>query len=191
MTKKELIEQLNYKKIVCLSCVDISYRFSSKDWVQMFNQYVGPGALTINDYTFERNPKELVEKYKNPAMIQDSSLNIIRLGMKDMLSMSFEMIKNYCNETEQFEILKKFPWYNFSRLIRNSFSHNFKFDFTLRYGKKETWKKLPNQKLQFSDRLIELKQELDGKEIDSVIFPFHYSFELYEMMKISVVDDLK
>jgi len=38
---------------------------------------------------------------------------------------AFELIKNYCKETNQLSLFKKQEWYNVARVIRNCFSHNF------------------------------------------------------------------
>jgi len=60
-----------------------------------------------------------------------------RAALTDM----FEMTKTYCQETDQDAILTKQPWYQFWRIIRNCFSHDFRFQFR-EYDKKQlpvTW----------------------------------------------------
>jgi hypothetical protein len=57
------------------------------------------------------------------------------------LTEMFEMTKAYCQETSQDAILTAQPWYQFWRIIRNCFSHDFRFTFR-DYDKKQlpiTW----------------------------------------------------
>jgi hypothetical protein len=42
----------------------------------------------------------------------------------------FEMTKDYCKETGQEAVLQQQPWYQFWRILRNCFSHDFVFTFT-------------------------------------------------------------
>lgn len=42
---------------------------------------------------------------------------------------SFEVIRDYCSLTGQFENFKLQQWYMYARVVRNSCSHDFKFDF--------------------------------------------------------------
>jgi hypothetical protein len=41
----------------------------------------------------------------------------------------FELTKKYCKKTNQQNKLTAMPWYQFWRILRNCFSHNFKFEF--------------------------------------------------------------
>ncbi len=41
----------------------------------------------------------------------------------------FEVTKEYCQHTNQVDLLKSQSWYQFWRIIRNCFSHDFKFHF--------------------------------------------------------------
>ena len=185
MTKDKLIQYLEGKKTIALSCIDAAYIFWTKAWVDVFNTYVGPWSLAIT--TPENNnvlditipdPKLLITKYENPALVNDVSKGLILLGIKDMIAGSFELIDEYCSEdnSDQGNIFKWFYWYHFTRLIRNAFSH----DYTLKIGGK-----LPNQKLKFSNKRIEFNQTLDQEEFFDK-FPPSYAFELWEMMRKSV-----
>jgi len=36
----------------------------------------------------------------------------------------------YCKQTKQIDVLKKQPWYHYSKLIRNGLSHDYQWDFS-------------------------------------------------------------
>lgn len=53
----------------------------------------------------------------------------IKMGMRILVKESFELIKDYCNTSSQNKKFKEQSWYEFTRIIRNCLSHNFKFEF--------------------------------------------------------------
>jgi hypothetical protein len=62
--------------------------------------------------------------------------------IRSLIKESFELLKNYTEETKQEAALQAEPWYQFARMIRNCLSHNFRFGFNA-YDKKklpQTWK---------------------------------------------------
>ena len=190
MKKNELLEQIDIKIRVGRSCVGIAYIIGTRAWVSTFKTYVGPGTINIhsgkNDHVFIIDePKKLIERYEDPKILNEDGLNIIRLGSKDMLTQTFELIRQYCKDTHQTPTLESRPWYQFARLVRNSFSHDFTLSFKTRSGKM-----LSDQKLQFLDRIIELKTSMNGQELDLDVLPMKYVFELVEMMKQCVIREL-
>ena len=46
----------------------------------------------------------------------------------NLLTMSWELIVAYCNQTGQYGKLLAEPWHEFFRIIRNSLSHDFRFN---------------------------------------------------------------
>lgn len=48
-----------------------------------------------------------------------------RAALKEL----FEITKKYCQDTGQEHLLRSQPWYQFWRMIRNCFSHDFRFKF--------------------------------------------------------------
>jgi len=131
MNEKEIIiEEIKSKQITADSFVDVAYILSSKAWIETFKNFKNPGSLSVvsllNEHMFVvQNPSVLIEKYNNPEIMKETSVDLIRLGHKDMIIMSFELIKNYCKKTKQLNFYE-LPWFNSARLIRNSFSHKFK-----------------------------------------------------------------
>lgn len=67
----------------------------------------------------------------------------------------FEVAKDYCDATDQSTLLTGQPWYQFWRVLRNCFSHDFRFRFTAHD------KKL----LPVSWRNVTIDESMDGKHL--------------------------
>ena len=65
----------------------------------------------------------------NPVHRQIALKEFLKSQIRALIKESFELVKNYCDETNQDSKLKTAPWYQFARIIRNCLSHNFKFGF--------------------------------------------------------------
>jgi hypothetical protein len=48
------------------------------------------------------------------------------LAYRALISESFEFIKSYCRGTHQLDKLERASWYQFARILRNAFNHDFK-----------------------------------------------------------------
>ncbi|MBP6974559.1 MAG: hypothetical protein KBB54_01300 [Candidatus Pacebacteria bacterium] len=186
MTKQELIKEIDGKIDIAHSCIEAGYIFGSKMWVEGAKNYVTPGLMYNDDgkvVFMTKSPQELVLKYYDPVNAEEMGHNLTKLGISDMITQTFELISKYCKESKQEAILESFPWFHFARIIRNSISHLYNVEIGHYNGKV-----VPNQKLQFSDREIEITKLMHGNEFDYKIFPIEYSFELVDMMKASLVD---
>lgn len=69
-----------------------------------------------------------------PLLKDDKALKIAVGQLYDTVHMNsvrdlFEITKQYCKNTKQEKKLTSMPWYQFWRILRNCFSHNFKFEF--------------------------------------------------------------
>jgi len=60
---------------------------------------------------------------------REKNNEFVKMGIRMMLKEPFELIKDYCNLTNQISLFKKQEWYHFARLLRNCVSHNFRFIF--------------------------------------------------------------
>src|SRR5260221_352662 len=169
MTKADLLKAIDERFEVGNSMIGITYILGSRAWVPVFKTFVGPGKMEIqskmNRHIFVvEDPKDLIKRYDNHETINNDSVNLLRLGQREMLNHTFEYIKSYCEQTNQKQKLRAFPWYQFSRLIRNSLSHDFQLNFEIpewinvNGKKKKVIKMLPDQSLQFSDKVVEFKQ---------------------------------
>ncbi len=188
--KEEIIRKINEKLGTAKSFIDIAYIFGSGAWMDKFKTYTTEGGFeivsedNIQKFIFGK-PSNLVKNYSNSNLVNDVAINLVRSGYRDFMTQSFDLIIKYCKDTNQNKKLKELPWYHFSRLVRNSFSHDFKLNFEL-YGDQL----LPDQKLEFSNRTIEFTQSMNGREITFDLFRFSEIEELVEMMKKSITNDL-
>jgi hypothetical protein len=124
-----------------------------------------------------------VARYEDPKVVDDDALNVMRLGVKDAITQTYEVLREYCEATNQLVDMKSQPWYHFARLVRNSMSHDYTLNFRMRRGEV-----LRDQSLQFSDRCLVLKASQEGQELDLDLFPFQYAFELVDMMRRFAAD---
>lgn len=95
------------------------------------------------------------------ALLQDRNVSKIafsqlydtvhRAAVKEL----FEITKHYCELTSQTALLTAQPWYQFWRVLRNCFSHDFRFRFT-EYDRK---------KLPVSWRTIAIDETMEGKQL--------------------------
>lgn len=94
------------------------------------------------------------------------------MGLRTFHKELFEMIKNYCDDTKQMNLLKEEKWYHFARLIRNCLSHDNKFVFSP-FDKSL----LP---LSWKDKTITL--DMDGKILMVSDYDLSDHFKMYEEM---------
>lgn len=59
------------------------------------------------------------------ALLKHGVTQLRKSVLRGCLKETYELIKLYSEETNQNNILKAAPWYQFLRVIRNSLSHNF------------------------------------------------------------------
>ena len=81
---------------------------------------------------------KILKPYKDdellPLLYDKKVLKIALSQLYDIVHIAalrdlFEQTKIYCSETGQEELLKEQPWYQFWRITRNCFSHDFTFQF--------------------------------------------------------------
>lgn len=89
--------------------------------------------------------------------------------IRALIKESFELIKNYSDETKQDSKFKAEAWYQFARMIRNCLSHNFKFEFN-KYDKRI----LP---VSLKSRTIDAT--MDGKHLELKFFGYVETWELF------------
>ncbi len=136
MTREELANQLEHTKnnyIMGLAAFTI---FESEHSYPLLRTH----ALTFGEYTVEF--EQLIKLLRN---VNDRGIALnefAKMLMRTLLKESFEHIKDYCEETDQYAAFKSEHWYEFGRLIRNFLSHNCIFEFN-KYDRERlpvTWK---------------------------------------------------
>ena len=196
MTKEEILKEIDNKKKVSTDFIEFGYLLNiflvNKDCVLALNNYIGQGLINVGsednnfDY-FTPEPKLLAKKFCDKKILNDTGFNITILGLINMINRSFEMIVEYAKNSGQEKNLYNLDWYGFASLIRNAFSHDLKIDFYKHGNKKEMW---PDTSLNFSGGVITLNQSMHNRKLDFTIFPIQYSYELVDIMKKSLKDDL-
>jgi len=123
MTKKELIGQLeNAKNNYILGMAAISLFSNEKVYPILEKSEAKFGTYTIG---FEQVKNLLINPTDRAIAVQEFLTSHIRAVIKE----SFELIKKYCDSTNQDSKFKAEPWYHFARMIRNCLSHNYRFEF--------------------------------------------------------------
>jgi hypothetical protein len=93
--------------------------------------------------------------------------------MRTTIKESFEHIKEYCQDTNQFGLLKSEPWYEFARIIRNFLSHNCRFIFN----------KYDRERLPIKWKDFEITEDLHGKGLGDKAFGNIQTWELFSRME--------
>ncbi len=163
MTKKELISQLeNAKNNYILGLAAISLFSNDKVYPILEESHAKFGTYTVE---FKQVKNLLMKPADRSIAIKEFLTSQIRALIKE----SFELIKNYCNETKQVSTFKAEPWYQFARMIRNCLSHNFRFKFN-KYDKgllPVSWK----------NRAID--STMDSKHLELKFFGYVETWELF------------
>jgi hypothetical protein len=122
-TKQELIGQLtNAQNSYILGLAALSLFTSSEALDHLRKSNASFGTYSIQ---FEQVAKLLANEADRQVAVKEFLTMLLRALIKE----SFELVKDYSDNTGQSATLKSQPWYQFARLIRNSISHNFNFEF--------------------------------------------------------------
>ncbi|WP_339894286.1 hypothetical protein [uncultured Algibacter sp.] len=84
------------------------------------------GNLSLNDFI------ENLNKMSDKAAVE-TKRNANRALTRNLLKEVFRLTQSYCSETKQLKIMEAKDWYQFTRLVVNSISH----DFLWRFNKKD------------------------------------------------------
>ena len=122
-SKSELTSQLvNAKNNYVLGLAAISLFSSREAYPILEKNHASFGAYTVQ---FNQVANLLRKDNDREIAIREFLTSQIRALIKE----SYELIKDYCEDTGQSALFKAEPWHQFARMIRNCLSHNFKFDF--------------------------------------------------------------
>lgn len=163
MTKTELISQLeNAKNNYILGLAAISLFSNDKVYPVLEESHAKFGTYSVE---FKQVKNLLMKPADRNIAVKEFLTSQIRALIKE----SFELIKNYCDETKQDSKFKAEPWYQFARMIRNCLSHNFKFEFR-NYDKSL----LP---VNWESRTIDAS--MDGNHLELIFFGYVETWELF------------
>jgi hypothetical protein len=174
MTKKELMSQLeNAKNNYILGLASISLFSNEKVYPVLDESHAKFGIYTVE---FKQVKNLLIKPADRQVAVKEFLTSQIRALIKE----SFELIKNYCDETNQDSKFKAKSWYQFARIIRNCLSHNFKFEF----------RKYDTALLPVTWKSRTINASMDGKHLELKFFGYVETWELFMEYQIFVVDEL-
>ena len=104
----------------------------------------------------------------------------VNMGLRILIKESFELIKDYSDNTSQTQLFKNQSWYQFARIIRNCLSHNFKFQF-----RDHDKTLLP---LVWKNKTIDIS--LDTTHLQLSFFGYVEAWELFDEMNLFVNNTL-
>jgi len=175
MTKEELFNQLTHAKNSYIMGLAAFTLFSSPESYPLLDSHLA----AFGDYTVTFD--QVSTLLKNPRD-HDIALNeFLKVHMRTLIKESFEHIKDYCEETNQYALFKGEGWYEFARIIRNFLSHNCIFEFN-KYDKERlpiTWK----------ERTI--TEDMDRQSLELSYFGDVETWELFEEFADFVGNRLK
>lgn len=156
--KKELISKVYHARILYLAGFVATALFLHKDTVKVIK------TIKIKAGDISLNLDHLIEHLEDSSTISSFNLEFMKIFSRTISRDMYEIVKEYCQTTNQMKLFKNQPWYTFSRLIRNAMAHNQSFVFT-EYDKKllpVTWND------------VTITKEMEGKYV------FHEDFNYWD-----------
>ena len=175
MTKEELVNQLAHTKnnyIIGLAALSV---FNSGKAGPILDRH----AVAFGDYsiTFDQ-VSELLKKAPDHGIVLNEFNKML---MRATIIESFEHIKEYCQNTNQYPLFKKQPWYEFARIIRNFLSHNCRFIIN----------KFDRDRLPVKWGDIEITERMHGRGLETGSFGNIETWELFQQFTTFVENELK
>jgi hypothetical protein len=175
MTKEELANQLNHTKnnyIIGLAALSV---FNSGQAEPLLERH----AAAFGDYTvtFDQVAQLLKKAPEHGIVLGEFN----KMLMRTTIIESFEHIKEYCQNTNQYPLLKKQQWYEFARIIRNFLSHNCRFIIN----------KYDRERLPIKWNDIEITEQMHGRGLDAGVFGNVETWELFQQFVTFVEKELK
>jgi len=104
--------------------------------------------------------------------LKRAAMEFAKMLLRNFTLDSFEAIKRYCEEMDQVEKMRAEPWYQFTRIMRNSLTHTQRWNFN-RYD-------LTRLPVTWRDKTVDAS--MDGHEPDFEFYDWWDGCELWEEM---------
>ena len=98
--------------------------------------------------------------YENDDVLKLATNQLRKSVLRSCLKETYEVLKIECSAEDRMVALKRAPWYQFLRMVRNSLSHDFNLNFR-RHDK---------TLLPVSWSGLTITEEMDGKELPMLAF---------------------
>lgn len=167
LTKAELLGQFtNIQNNYVMGLAALSAFTSAEALAHLDKSEAKFGAYTVPF-------SQVATMMRHPDSRDDGCKEFLKMLQRALLKESFEVLKNYCHDTGQTELLVGQQWYQFARMVRNCVSHNFHFELT-RYDKKL----LP---ITWHGRTI--SEDLDGQPMPIALLGYDGTWELFKELE--------
>jgi len=175
MTKEELVNQLAHTKnnyIIGLAALSV---FNSGQALPLLERH----AAAFGDYSVAFDQvAELLKKAPDHGIVLGEFNKML---MRTTIIESFEHIKEYCQNTNQYPLLKQQEWYEFARIIRNFLSHNCRFIIN----------KYDRERLPIKWGNIEITEQMNSRGLEAGSFGNIETWELFRQLENFAVSKLK
>ena len=177
MTKKDLLDKFeNLERNFIIGFQSIAVL--SIDTDTFFKHPVHIGDVKLDT----ANLKSALSQKKNMELtIDEYSKSVIRTLIRE----STEAITSYCNDSNQYNKIKFNDTFNFARIMRNSFSHNYIFLFS-NYYKTSI---LNTRSIEWNGKIIELNME--GTSLEKTFFGYRDAITLLNDLRQIIKDELE
>jgi hypothetical protein len=166
MTKRELLSQLeNAKNNYILGLAALALFATEDSYPLLEKASCGFGSYELSF----AQVANLLRKHEDK---QVAVREFMKMLLRALAKEAFELIKDYCDATNQGSSLIEQPWFHFARIIRNCLSHNFKFEF-----RKQDRKLLP---VRWKNKSI--TAAMDGGYLELSFFGYVETWELFTEM---------
>jgi hypothetical protein len=167
MTKDELLSQLeNAKNNYILGLAAIALFANEKSYPILEESSCGFGTYTL---PFD----QVADLLRIPKDREIAVKEFIKMLLRALIKESFELIKDYCDTSNQTPSFTGQSWYQFARMIRNCISHNFRFEF----------RNYDRSLLPVSWKGKSITSSMDGTYLQLSFFGYVEAWELFKEME--------
>ncbi|HEC35169.1 MAG TPA: hypothetical protein ENI39_01385 [Anaerolineae bacterium] len=164
MDRSDLLSQLeNAKNNYILGLAAISLFGTEESYSILEKNHASFGQYTLK---FDQVANLLRDENDRSIAVKE----FLKMLLRALIKESFELIKDYCEDTGQSALFKSEPWYQFARMIRNCLSHNFRFEF----------KNYDKSLLPVTWRTRTITLSMDGQPLGLRFFGYVQTWELFQ-----------
>lgn len=102
------------------------------------------------------------------------------LTIRSAVSECYELTRDYCKKTNNYQNLQNQPWFDVIRIIRNTMNHNFLIEF----------KDKDRERLPFQWKEIMIDISMENQELSYKIFPVSAALEWLEALENFITHEL-
>lgn len=175
-----LMQDENHPVLENLICIltnsSVSFVSSISEVQHQFKDAEFP--VSVSPFPLAEAAKYL--KNADETQRQNIQKEFFKMLLRVHLRESFEVIKDYCEASNQANLFKQQDWYDYLRIVRNCFSHNF----LIQYNNKD------KQSLPICWNGRSLTIQMDGQPLTASILGVDGMFELHKEMRSFVINSL-